>query len=46
MAIVDRIVSEHGGLLEIEDSPLGGAAISVSLTSEGPHEEPDASHTN
>ncbi|MDQ3031652.1 MAG: ATP-binding protein, partial [Myxococcota bacterium] len=45
LAIVDRIVSEHGGALEIGESRRGGAAISVSLTIEGPAEEADASQT-
>jgi two-component system nitrogen regulation sensor histidine kinase NtrY len=43
MAIVDRIVSDHGGSLVIDDSKLGGAAIVVTLRREGPPEEADGS---
>ncbi len=42
MAIVDRIVSDHGGSLGIEDAALGGAAIVVTLRREGPPEEAEA----
>jgi signal transduction histidine kinase len=44
LAIVDRIVSEHGGMLEVGRSRAGGAAISFTLTREGPPDDPDASH--
>jgi signal transduction histidine kinase len=45
LAIVDRIVSDHGGTLEIGESRAGGAAITFTLTREGPAEDPEASQS-
>lgn len=46
LAIVDRIVSDHGGTLTIGESRRGGAAISFTLTREGPSDEADVSQTS
>ncbi len=47
LPICDRIVSDHGGTLTIDDSPvLGGARIAVTLSREGPLDEADASQTS
>ncbi|UJR82049.1 sensor histidine kinase [Sandaracinus amylolyticus] len=46
LSIVDRIVSEHGGTLEIGESRRGGAQITFTLTREGPGEDAEASATS
>ncbi len=46
LAIVHRIASEHGGSVEIGDSPLGGAEMTVLLPESGPPPEADISLTD
>ena len=43
LAVVDRIVSEHGGTLEVGASPLGGAELAVTWTRQGPVHDPGSS---
>jgi nitrogen fixation/metabolism regulation signal transduction histidine kinase len=46
LPICDRIVSDHGGTLTVDESPrLGGARFVVTLSREGPLDEADASQT-
>ncbi|MBN8609294.1 MAG: hypothetical protein J0L92_01830 [Deltaproteobacteria bacterium] len=46
LPICDRIVSDHGGTLVVDESPLlGGARFVVTLSREGPLDEADASQT-
>ncbi len=46
LPICDRIVSDHGGTLVVDDSPiLSGARFTVTLSREGPLDEADASQT-
>jgi signal transduction histidine kinase len=46
LPICDRIVSDHGGTIVVDESPsLGGARFVVTLSREGPLDEADASQT-
>ena len=46
LPICDRIVSDHGGTISVDDSVvLKGARFAVSLSREGPLDEADASQT-
>lgn len=47
LPICDRIVSDHGGSILVDESPLlGGARFVVTLPREGPPEEANASQTS
>ena len=46
VAIVHRIVGDHGGTVEIGDSPLGGAEVIVQLPEAGPPPEASGSMTD
>ena len=46
LPICDRIVSDHGGAITVDESaPLQGARVVISLSREGPLDEADASQT-